>query len=67
MTLDQITVGDVLTYTDKHGTAYYKVLAKHRVNVSVMHESGSVSRCSPHLFRRKVTYPVAAFESDSHD
>jgi hypothetical protein len=62
--IDDIKPGDTLVNTDKNGTGYYRVLKVLRVNVYVLHENGNCSRMRPHLFSRKVNYPVAAFASE---
>jgi len=61
MWIENISRGDVLVSTDENGSGYYKVLKKNRVTVDVLCENGNRVRMRPHLFDRKVTYPVAAF------
>lgn len=65
MKIEDIKAGDVLCSTDRHGTGYYKVIKVNRVTVDLQSENGNKVRAYPHIFERKVTYPVAAFEASA--
>lgn len=58
MHINDIHEGDVLVSTDKNGTGYYRVLKVNYITVDVRGENGNVVRQRPHIFDRKVEYPV---------
>jgi hypothetical protein len=58
MKIKDIKPNDVLVSVDEYGAAYYRVLKVNRVTVNVRTENGNVARMPPHLFSRKISYPV---------
>lgn len=59
MKIEDLKQGDVLVSVDENGAGYYRVTKVNRVTVDVMAENGNAARCRPHLFDRKINYPVA--------
>lgn len=59
MKISEIEPNDVLVNVDKHGAGYYRVLKVNRVTIDVRGENGNKVRAYPHIFDRKVDYPVA--------
>ena len=57
--IEDIAKGDVLASTDSNGTGYFRVVRVHPTMVTLIGENGNKVRAYPHLFERKVTYPVA--------
>ncbi len=58
MKITDLKPEDVVVNVDKNGAGYYRVLKINRVTVDVRGENGNVIRTYPHLFDRKVDYPV---------
>lgn len=58
MRIEDIKSGDTLVSVDENGAGYCRVLKVNRVTVDVRQENGTTVRARPHVFDRKVNYPV---------
>ena len=58
MQIADIKPDDVLVSTDENGTGYYRVLKVSKITVRVRAENGNEFRAYPHIFDRKINYPV---------
>ncbi len=58
MKIGDIKAGDVLVNVDENGAGFYRVEKVNRVTVNVVSENGNRLRAYPHIFDRKVLYPV---------
>lgn len=57
MKIQNIQIGDVLVDTNKHGSAFFRVVRVNRVTVDVIGEDGVTRRVYAHLFDRKIPDP----------
>lgn len=63
MKIEDIKPGDVLVSVDARGAGYFRVAQVNRITVDVVGENGNAVRAYPHIFDRKVTYPVPTLAS----
>lgn len=62
MKIEELSAGDRVCSTGEQGTGYFLVLKVNRVTVDVKCENGVEMRVYPHIFDRKVAYPIPAFD-----